>query len=337
MKTNILARNRCKTVSVLVATSLMLAAPVALGDEVKDGEQKAATPTTITTGSGAKYRTTVEQKPGGLLSPEDFRQASLLSSRILLHLSEAAQNIDQDQPEDAKSQLEEALSLVKIIRELLPTTEVTTIVRDSKGNEVYRDVDHVQDDRVPLHEGLVAVKVVEALTDAKRDAANVTGVRLAEADLLHTSVLLELDYVEGKLMKALHSLPDNSDEARQQLELAQMDGISYVVNKQDNPLVAAQMALQLAEQMIKQQRIEAAKANLQEAKNQLVLYRGVVGEREDDEVKKLEADITKLQANIGKTTAAEEIRGFWNQVANWFSREHRETRTSASEKSEATR
>jgi hypothetical protein len=219
-----------------------------------------------------------------------------------------------------------------LVRELLPTTEVTTIVRDSKGAEVYRNIDRVQNDRIPLHEGLVAVKVVEAITDAKRDAAAVKGVRLADADLLHTSVLLELDYVEGRLKRALNALPGKPGDALKQLVLAQSNGIAFSVNKEDNPLVAAQMALQLAEQMVKENRVEAAKANLQQAKNQLVLYRGLIGEHDGDDVKKLEEDISKLQGDIETTGAAASIRGFWDRVANWFSREHRETRTTSEAK-----
>jgi hypothetical protein len=173
------------------------------------------------------------------------------------------------------------------------------------------------------------VKVVEAITDAKRDAAAVKGVRLADADLIHTSVLLELDYVEGRLKRALNALPGKPADALKQLVLAQSNGIAFSVNKEDNPLVAAQMALQLAEQMVKENRVEAAKANLQQAKNQLVLYRGLIGENDGDDVKKLEEDISKLQSDIETAGAAASIRGFWDRVATCFSREHRETRTTS--------
>lgn len=310
----------------LVALSfacIVASAAMASDDEKQARETKASTPTTISTGSGGKYTTTVDQKPGGELSPEDFRQASLLSSRVLLHLNEAVVSLDEDRTDDARAAIDDGLALVKVVRDLLPTTEVTTVVRDSKGTEVYRHIDQVQDDRIPIHEGLVAVKVVEAVTDAKREAADVKGVRLADADLLHTSVLLDLDYVEGRLNRAKAALPDKADDALQQLVLAQAHGISFSVNKQDSPLVAAQMALQLAEQMVEEDRVEAAKANLQQAKNQLVLYRGLMGERESEDVKKLEADITSLQANIDASGAAAEIRSFWDQVTNWFSRGHR--------------
>jgi hypothetical protein len=312
-----------------VLVTLLVASSAAASNAAQSEDQKAATPTTITTGSGDKYKTTVEQKPGGQLSAEDFRQVSLLTSRIVLHINDAVESLNSERTEVARTALEQGLGLTAVVRELLPTTEVTTVVRDSKGTEVYRHVDQVQDDRIPLFEGLVAVKVLEAIADAKQDAAAVKGVRLADADLIHTSVLVDLNYVEEKLKQAKDALPAQPKDAIAQLALAQSNGISFSVNKQDDPLVAAQMALQLAEQMVKQQRPEAAKLNLQQAKNYLVMYRGLVGEETSDDVRKLEGEISKLQANIEGTGAAEEIRTFWDRVTSWFSREHRETRTSS--------
>lgn len=333
MKAINVSTNRVATSGTYLLVALLMGLVVstawAANGKAQSSEKKAASPTTITTGSGSKYKTTVDQKSGGELSPEDFRQASLLASRIMLHINEAIEDLDQDRVADARAAVQKGLELVKLVRDLLPTTEVTTSVRDSKGTEVYRNVDRVQNDRIPLHEGLVAVKVVEAITDAKRDAASLKGVRLADADLIHTSVLLELDYVEGRLKRALNALPTKPVDALKQLALAQSQGVAFSVNKEDNPLVAAQMALQLAEQMVKEDRVEAAKANLQQAKNQLVLYRGLVGEHEGDQVRKLEEDISKLQGNIETKDAAANIRGFWDRVANWFSREHGETRSTS--------
>jgi hypothetical protein len=298
--------------------------------------KKAEPPTAITTGSGKQFKTTVERKSEGELSAEDFRQVSLLSSRVVLHLNEAVRSLNDSRSDEVRAQLEKGLALINVVRRLLPSTEVTTIVQDAQGKEVYRYVEHVQDDRVPLHEGLVAVEVVEPISDAKRDAAAVKGVRLADADLLHTSVLVDLDYVERKLKRALEFLKDKPDDALAQLLLAQSAGISFSVNKQDNPLIAAQLALQLAERMVAQNRPEAAKANLEQAKYQLDLYRGLVAEGDQENVRKLAADITKLQGNIEKAGAGGDIREFWHRITQWFSRETGETRSTPKETGKTT-
>ena len=295
----------------------------------KDGSKdpKGHEPTSITTGSGERYRTTVNRKPEGQLSSEDFRQASLLSSRIVIHLNKAVERLHDDSRDEARSELEKAQGLLKVVRELLPTTVVTTTVRDKNGNEVYRYVDRVQDERIPLHEGLVAVEVVEPITSAKQEAAEVEGLRLADAELLHTSVLVELGYIERKVHRALKLVKDKPEDALVELVLAQTRGISYSVNKKDNPLVNAQLALQLAERMVEQGRTEAAKANLQLAKNYLDVHRGLVGKHASDEIRKLQADITNAQSRLEAQGAAKEIRGFWDRVASWFSRQPGETRS----------
>lgn len=314
-------------VLTLAIVSIPAIALRAAEGQAEPAAKKAEPPTAITTGSGKQFKTTVERKSEGELSAEDFRQVSLLSSRVVMHLNEAVRSLNDSRADEARGQLEKGLGLTNVVRRLLPTTEVTTTVQDANGTEVYRYVDHVQDDRVPLHEGLVAVEVVEPISDAKRDAAAVKGVRLADADLIHTSVLVDLNYVERKLKRALEFLKDKPDDALAQLLLAQSAGISFSVNKQDNPLVAAQLALQLAERMVAQNRPEAAKANLEQARYQLDLYRGLVAEGDQEEIRKLAADITKLQGNIEKAGAGGDIREFWHRITQWFSRETSETRS----------
>lgn len=296
-------------------------------------QEAAAPPTSIDTGSGKQFKTTVDRKTEGELSPEDFRQASLLTSRIVMHLNDAASNLLDERVGEARKELEQAVALVGVVRKLLPTTTVTTVVHDADGKEVYRDVDRVQEDRIPLFEELIAVNILEPITEAKEDAAELAGVRLADADLLHTSVLVELDYVERKLNRALKLLEkeDGAEEAVAQLLLAQSHGVSFDVNKEDNPLVNAQMALQLAERMVEQGREEAAKANLQLAKNHLELYRGLLAKGETEHVRKLQGEITKLQGAIASKDAAETIRGFWDRVTSWFAQAPGETRATATE------
>ena len=308
-------------VLTIVLAGVFVAALSAADTDAKSDEKATDAPTTISTGSGTQYKTTVDRKTEGELSAEDFRQASLLSSRIVMHLNKATQHLGDELNDDARKELEKGLSLVKVVRGLLPTTIVTTVVRDADDKEVYRYVDRVQKDRIPLHEGLIAVKTVEPIADAKQDEAAVQGLRLADANLVRTSVLLELDYVESKLNRALRLLEDKPEDALAQLVVAQSRGVNFAVNKEDDPLIEAQMALQLAERMVEQGRDEAAKANLQLAKNHLEIYSGLLAEGKSDNVAKLQGEISKLQGEIGRKGAAESIRGFWDQVAGWFTQE----------------
>jgi hypothetical protein len=66
-------------------------------------------------------------------------------------MPQKAINLIDENPNGSKSNLENARKLIKVVRDLLPVTTVTTVVTDVNGKEVYRDVDRVQDDRIPLY------------------------------------------------------------------------------------------------------------------------------------------------------------------------------------------
>jgi hypothetical protein len=79
---------------------------------------------------------------------------------------------------------------------------VTTTVKDAHGKDIYHDVQRVHDDQIPISEGDIAVEVVEPIIEAKKDEASLKGVKLADADLIRTRVLVDLSFVERKLKRA---------------------------------------------------------------------------------------------------------------------------------------
>ncbi len=283
----------------------------------------AESPTNVSTntiGSGKQYRTTVERQTQGELSTEDLHQASVLSSQMLLHLNEAAQRLTDGRADSAKTEINKAETLNKLIRDMLPVTTVTTTVTDAQGKEVYRDVQRVQDDLIPIFAGSVAVEVVEPIVEAKKDEAALKGLRLADADLIHTAVLVDLNYIERKLRRA-NELIAKPQDAAAELVLAQTQGIRFVANKEDSPLVNVQHALRLAERMVQEKKFEGAKANLQIAKLGLETYRGLVGEAAGKKVADLEKEIQKLSGDVQSPGAEGKIRGFWDKVTSWFKSE----------------
>lgn len=272
------------------------------------------------TGSGKVYQTTVERQTAGELSAQDLNQASLLTSRIVKHLNEAVQGLNDQNTDGAKAEIAKAHKLVKVVRELLPVTTATTIVKDAGGKEVYRDVDKVQDDRIPLYSGMLAMEVVEPIVDAQAKEGALKGLRLADANVIHTAVLADLGYIERKLDRAA-ALLDKPTDALAQLILAQTHGIEMVVNHADSPLVQVQHALRLAERMVAEGKSEAAKENLKLAQVQLGTYRALLGQEAGQVVKQLEDDITALMSKTEEKGAAERIRGFWERAVKLFREE----------------
>ncbi|MEI9898114.1 MAG: YfdX family protein [Chthoniobacter sp.] len=291
--------------------------------------------TTDTYGSGKNYKTTVERQSEGELSAEDLHQASLLSSQLLKHLNTAAVACIDGKGDSAKPEIEKAQILAGIVRKLLPSTTVTTIVKDAQGQEVYRDLQKVQEDQIPIFAEDIAVEVVEPLVEAKKDQAALKGLKLADADVIHTSVLADLGYIERKLARASQLL-SKPEEAAAQLALAQDVGIRFTAHKEENPLVEVQHALRLAERMVQEKKYEGAKANLEAAKLRLDAYRGLVGASEAKSAADLEKEIEKVSGELEKPGVAGRIRGMWDKATSWFTRETGQAHeTAPTEKREA--
>ena len=286
--------------------------------------QKDASQTRI--GSGDRYQTTVKRSTAGDLSSADLNQVSLLTSRIVNHLNEAANDILDENPTGSRSNIENARKLIKVVRDLLPVTTVTTVVNDANGKEIYRDVDRVQDDRIPLYKEMISMEVVQPVLDAKEKAAELKGLKLEDADIIHTSVLANLSYIERKLNRAM-SLLDKPDDALMQLALAQTQGIELVVNENDDSLVKAQQALKLAERMVQDGNTEAAQQNLKLAQIQLGVYRELMGKdaAAAKDIKQLESDIAALTPKVQKKETAGIIRGFWQRAVKLFHEEPGQT------------
>lgn len=307
---------------------VILMFPLSLGAKV-DAAEEGQPETSTVVGSAKRYETTTTRLREGELSAEDFHQASLLGSRVLTHLNGALENLDYQQLDAVRADLDKSRTLIKIIRELLPTTTVTTVVKDTVGQVVYRHVDHVQDDKIPLFESSIDVEIIEPVAEAQDRESTVGGLKLADASRLYTSALLDLSYVDRKIASALAHLDEEADQAAAALLLAQINGVEFVVNEEDDPLVDAQAALRTAERMVEQEEFEAARTNLKLAKTHLAVYRGLLSKEEGEKVRDLEARITRLEDNVEDATAAATIRGFWDEVTGWFTREPGEARKSS--------
>jgi hypothetical protein len=310
---------------------------LALSGQFSLAAEQANNPTSSTYGSGKNYKTTVERKSGGELSAEDLHQASLLSSQMLMHLNAAATHCLDGKGDSAKPEIEKAQSLAGIIRSLLPVTTVTTTVKDTQGKEVYRDEQKVQNDQIPIFSGSIALEVVEPIVEAKKDQAALKGLKLADADVIHTSMLADLSYIERKLARAAQLL-NKPEDAAAQLALAQNVGIRLSMHKEDSPLVEVQHALRLAERMVQEKKYDGAKANLQAAKLRLEAYRGLVGTAEAKPAADLEKEIEKISGELEKPGVADRIRGMWDKATSWFKRESgqaHDTTTAPAEKKDA--
>jgi hypothetical protein len=215
-----------------------------------------------------------------------------------------------------------------VVHDLLPVTTVSTITTDSQGKEVYRYDDRVQNDQIPIFEGMINVEVVQPIIDAKKEQASLKGLQLAEANLIRTTMLLDLPYVESKIARALVKI-DEPNTALIALLAAQSDGVRFSAHKEDDPLVQIQAALRLAEQQVREEKFDGAKANLKLASVQLDAYRTLVGDAAGKRASELQQEINALQEKVGEPGSADKIRDYWNRVTGWFKQETGQTQQSS--------
>ncbi|MEI8289988.1 MAG: YfdX family protein [Verrucomicrobiota bacterium] len=316
MNTSFSLTQRCAVCSA----AALVAVALALSAVRSSAAESTANVSTNIYGSGKQFQTTVERRSQGDLSAEDLHQASLLTSQFLTHVNQAVQELADMHTDAARTDIEKALSLAKVVHGLLPTTVVTTTIKNAQGKEIYHHEQQVQDDQIPIFSGDVATEVVEPIIEARHDDAALKGVKLADAQIIHTAVLVDLNYAERKLKRAMELIA-KPQEASAELALIRSDGVHFYAHQEDNPLVKVQQALRLAERMVREKKFEGAKANLVTAKLQLEAYRALVGADAGMTVSDLEKSIQKLSGELQTPGAGDQIRGMWDKVTGWFKRE----------------
>jgi len=233
------------------AVLLFLAGPVAAWQTASAPSESKDSPVVRTFGSEGGYRTKVTSETKGTLSQDDRRQVSLLAGQVFQHIDEARQAIDAGDDQRAHKEVNQGREAVKAIRALLPKTNVHTQTTAPGGKVIYEDQREVQDDRVPLFEGMLHAETLAPILEAKRDAVQVAGVRLVGAESIATEALADLDLVESQLAKAARALADRkSDEVVKALTLAQVQGVELRYRKEDAPLAESRDAIWLAKRAL---------------------------------------------------------------------------------------
>lgn len=296
------------TLLTVLASLSMLAAPAATS-AMKSGPRKDVT------GSGEKYKTEITRSTHGAISETDLQQASLLTSQVIGHVNRAVADLADNNPNDAKKVLAKAKTLVGIVRDILPTTDVTTVVRDAKGKEVYRYSETEQKDVIELFGEVAVVDVLNDVLEAKK--TDTAGQEYVGSVQVYTSVMADLGYIERKIDAAMAAM-DDPIEAKNQLILAQVKGIDMSVSEVESPLMEARRALKIAEIQVKEKAFDLAKDNLTRAKLKLDEYRLLFGKTKDKAIKEITSKIDTLQQDLNKEGVSSAIRECWQKTVKLF-------------------
>lgn len=302
--------------------------PLALAPMARAAASKDAEPTA-----------TQDVEWGPELSPSASAAVSLAAGRVLKHTDAARQALAASEKDDATAQVDQALTLLRIIEGALPVDKVTTDI--SAGDATYHAEDQETTRYVPIFDELSIVDVVTPVEQARAEAAMATpagddAAKSAEAKpakpeglddysaVRHTFLTLDRVVAQRALSQAKAALGKDETEAADSALLAlQTRGVTFQVTEVELPLVEAADDLTLAQVEIDQGDAAAARESLARASGRLEAYATMSGDARSHEVKTLRRDLDELTKQIDGADASvlasakDRVHTWWSQVTDW--------------------
>jgi hypothetical protein len=285
-----------------------------------------------TFGGQGGYRTEVTSKTHGKLSQEDVRQASLLVAEAFQHIEKARQDLDADDTREALKEVNKGREAVKAIRAMLPETDVHTKTVAPDGKTIYEDDCEIREGRIPLYEGLLHRETLAPILTARKNALQVAGYHVIDAEEIATEAIADLDPIEAGLTRAAKALEQNKDdEAAKALTTALVRGVDFRFSKQDSELAAARDSIWLARRSLEENNAPQALINLADARRRLATYREILPADQRKEVDQMLAEVEELEGQLRqegnqqvsqstRTSQSKRVTHWWDRVNSWFRR-----------------
>lgn len=284
--------------------------------------------------SGDKARITAETdvKPLVTLSAQEAQAMSLAAGRILLHTDAARLSIALEDKKKALDEINQGLTLVKVVENALPKYKVTTKI--TTGDVIYTDEDEVSRRFVSVFneqyiEDVIAPVVQAKSKHAKANDKKSSGVPPIMDYSVWRKSTMKLDVVVAAdaLFLAKDELEKNHfDNASIALAILQTEGVIFEFDEIELPLTEAADNLKLAQLEVSEGKTEQAQATLKRASDSLKKYQSIAGESRAKDVHELSQNIDKLATSLTKGNHSrailkkteKEIASYWQRVVKWF-------------------
>ena len=313
---------------------LLIGAFGTVGAAQRAADRAVASPEIVGSDSGGRITTEVTSETYGELSGADLRDLSVIGSHALALVGDARRALDANDLVEARQHTQRALELIDVVRKMMPTTVQTLKVMDAEGATLFENTRRVPEENIPLYTVVSRVNFLEPVVEAMRDDADVQGVRLSDADLVHTHLTLDIGLLERRLREAAQA--QELDEADAALVAALSQAVQLTQTRIDEPLAVVRDALWYAQRAASAGNYSSARANLLTARQRLAIYRDLLPEDDRSEAIRLYGQLTDLVQRIEDTDEAgeasqnevmAEIEGLFDRVASWFQRPTSETRS----------
>jgi hypothetical protein len=265
----------------------------------------------------------VDTKPGAKLSAEESRAVSLSAAQILKHVNQARTAIGKKDLKAASQNVEQGLTLVKIINETVPPLKVETKIK--AGELTYVDKEDARPVIVPVYEELQRVAIMAPVEAAKKaaqkEAAAAAGVPVAvDVELVHTRTDLNVELARAGLQAAKDALQKEDAKAADGALATVQTGVIFGYTKVDLPLEKVRENLMVAKTLVDSGKAKEARAALEVAGDALEDYEKTAGRNRAKEAKELRAEMLKLGMDIEANSkgASEKILDWWDRVRKWL-------------------
>jgi len=264
----------------------------------------------------------IQASPKIGLNPNEKRAVSVAANRILMHVRQAREDIKYREGKDALSQVQKALTLVKIIENTVPTFQVKATIKS--GKLTYEDDQTIRPLMVPIYSELdEAPSTLPALKRTRRDTAHGETTEsgpMGVTETQYTAVLLDVRQAQLDLTQAENALKKGDTQAADDSLAKIEDEVIFEYDEADLPLVKVRWNLVEATRMIAARRYQQAKQELLKAAEGLESYRDKAGEDVSKTTKALADNIKALAGKLDEKTAGavDQIKSVWDKVAGMF-------------------
>jgi YfdX protein len=319
--------------------------------QLRQDQQTQQSPSRPSQGQQQQERITadVQVSPQGQLSEEERRALSMAAGRLLKHVHQGRQAINQQQTQQAIGHIDKGLTLVQIIENAVPTYQVTA--RIQSGNAIYEEKEQVKQLMVPIYAELEKVTLMAPLMAAKQEAAQNGGAAhgsmagkqsqqpsteqssqpsraamtpvVAGVELHHTHIMFDVSAAKEHLQAAKQALNNDKYKAADGALAAVQRGVNFAHVEVDLPLLRARENLMLAKAHVQAGQVQDARMTLEAVTQALQQYEQRADKARASQVQSLQKEIQNYAQQLpqqGQQTqqknqqAVEQINEWWDRI-----------------------
>ncbi len=273
--------------------------------------------------AASRITSDVKITPQATLTADEQKAISIAAARTLRHIDKARREIKRKDSKPAMTNLEQALTLLKIIDNAVPELHVNATIKS--GDLTYHNEDNEKQLLVTIYEDVN--EFVDASSSRGKSGKrivlkNSTGRPTLSAGLEETAIFFDVREAKSLLDEAISRLNRNDLEGADQALAGIQDDVVFVDAEADLPLERARMNLLEASRLAAADRFNEAEAFLHRTVGALENYQA---EASGEMAKKAHALINSINALSGKLAqdkagAKQKISAFLNELSSLLSR-----------------